>query len=948
MDIDASTEVGEIAQAFSDITTKLRDSQKNMAEQERLQKEMQVAKEIQQTLLPTEFPEVEGYELSSFYEAAKEVGGDYFDFVEVDKDTLGIVVADVSGKGVPGSLVMTMIRTALRTEARGVKSASEVLARVNDFVVNDMKKGMFVTLFYVIIDSKRRRLNYASAGHNPMILYRVSTKQTYYLNPRGFPIGISLPDKDLFRKSIESDTIQLAEDDILIVYTDGITEAMNPQRHLFGEERFLQVIRKNGNLRVEPFVTKLKDEIHSFTEGNIQNDDITLVAIREKTSAEKIELDRAKKAHQMILQGKSIREACEMAGVSIYAYYNKYKEVFENEGIDGYEVVDDAVRVEAKHLSIEEKTKIFDIIRLHPDYGAKRISEELDTERYDHTNISVSKIYEELVRSRLNTRELREAFVKSGGRKRRRFKPPGTPMLTLDGQIIMQRSRFESGLYSEPDELEEPSTKVSTKDEPAVPDKVLQKTKKVLPAGSEKEEALPKEKTTQKEMPGKAGLEERGGVVDISPTSKSLAEVDEDLLLTTPLEDLLQKEKTLKTVVEDETFFVDDNREIDLQGLDSFDYASSSDEDDLEEATAVSELEIEIDSRLFDKIDSEELDVARLIESNGGLEFPEQDQDETEPRHLEPTSEELVQEYSDFDMTEPSIEDVEIIEDEVVSDQIEPNGYDFGLELSEPFDEFLEIEEEQGLVSSEGEIDTRLSDKFVDELDSFLEETAIDVSGKETNWDINETEPLEDSGEPGPNEEDEHELSFAELMDFIDDESFSMSDNGEDSNITEEHKVMSETSNVISASSDREKESRVADQVSSNSGDLLTQDKENILCQQRIEQALRLYDSKDYIGAVKKAKDLVNLYPDLETAHTIVGNSYFRLEKYKQAAQAYEKAKELDPQDVTARENLGVVYANQGDLRAAIREWEKVLEIDPNRSDIYDSIARAKRFLGHN
>ena len=121
-----------------------------------------MAQEIQHTLLPASFPDIEGYEIASYYEAAKEVGGDYFDFVEVDRDTLGIVVADVSGKGVPGSLVMTMIRTALRTEARGNKNAADVLARVNDFVLNDMKRGMFVTIFYIILDSKNRTINYAA------------------------------------------------------------------------------------------------------------------------------------------------------------------------------------------------------------------------------------------------------------------------------------------------------------------------------------------------------------------------------------------------------------------------------------------------------------------------------------------------------------------------------------------------------------------------------------------------------------------------------------------------------------------------------------------------------------------------------------------------------------------------------------------------------------------
>lgn len=458
MDIDSSTEIGEIAKAFSEITTKFRQSQKNLVEQEQLQKEMQVAQEIQQTLLPTDFPELEGYEISSLYQAAKEVGGDYYDFVEVDKDTLGIVVADVSGKGVPGSLVMTMIRTALRTEARGMRDAAEVLARVNDFVVNDMKKGMFVTIFYVIIDSKRRRLNYASAGHNPMILYRPSVQKTYYLNPKGFPIGIQLAETDLFRSSIESDTIQLAEDDILILYTDGITEAMNGSRDLFGEERFLKSIREHGLLRVKPFVEKLQLEIESFTEGAVQYDDITLVSIKERTTQEKEELRRAKLAHKAILEGKNIRDACEESGITTYAYYNKYKKQFEEHGIENFEV-DEDVSVEAKHISIEDKTKIFDIIRNHPEFGAKRISEELNTEKYGMTQIGENKIYDELVRSRLNTRQLREAFVTRGDRSKRRMKQPGTPMLTLDGRVIIDRNEPEKSHRTAPRPVEPASRK---------------------------------------------------------------------------------------------------------------------------------------------------------------------------------------------------------------------------------------------------------------------------------------------------------------------------------------------------------------------------------------------------------------------------------------------------------------------------------------------------------
>ena len=179
LDIKGPKEIGAIAKAFNEITAKFRVAQESVVEQERMQKEMQVAQEIQHSLLPKNVPEIGGYDIASYYKAAKEVGGDYYDFVKVDEDTLGVVVADVSGKGVPGSLVMTMIRTALRMEARGNRLAADVMAKMNEFVTSDMKKGMFVTIFYVILDSRNRVISYASAGHNPMILYRAETEETF-------------------------------------------------------------------------------------------------------------------------------------------------------------------------------------------------------------------------------------------------------------------------------------------------------------------------------------------------------------------------------------------------------------------------------------------------------------------------------------------------------------------------------------------------------------------------------------------------------------------------------------------------------------------------------------------------------------------------------------------------------------------------------------------------
>ena len=162
-----------------------------------------------------------------------------------------------------------------------------------------------------------------------MILYRGNTQKSYYLNPRGFPIGINLPDRSLFRKSIESDKLQLREGDVLLIFTDGITEAMNPQRERFGDERFLSVIRKYGHLKVDPLVDKIRDEINIFTEGYAQSDDITLVAIREKMQVEDVLFNLRSRLMKMVdKEGKTVKEACRVVGVSTSTYY-KYKKRFQ-------------------------------------------------------------------------------------------------------------------------------------------------------------------------------------------------------------------------------------------------------------------------------------------------------------------------------------------------------------------------------------------------------------------------------------------------------------------------------------------------------------------------------------------------------------------------------------------------------------------------------------------
>ncbi len=979
VDIDSSTEIGAIAQAFSDVTEQLRKSQVDLAEQERLQQEMHIAKQIQQTLLPDDFPELEGYDLSSFYAAAKDVGGDFFDFVEVDKDTLGVAVADVSGKGVPGAFVMTMIRTALRSEARGVKDAAEVLAKVNEFVVNDMKKGMFVTLFYVIIDSKRRRLNFASAGHNPMILHRPSKNKTYYLNPRGFPIGISLPDNDLFRKSIQSDTIALAEDDILLVYTDGVTEAMNPKRRMFGEERFLRLIRECGKLAADDFVDSLKKDMNTFTEGSEQNDDITLVAIKEKMSAEHVEYDRAVRAYQSIQNGVGIKEACRDAGISTYSYYQKYKEKFDTEGIGFYNASEEVDQIEAKHLSIEEKNKIFDVIRRFPEYGAKRIAEELNTERYEFTELPVSRIYEELVRSRLNTKELREAFIQRGGKKKR-IKPPGTPMMTIDGEIIMNRQQYlEPEEDEEEDDVEdEPVTKSDTETTDKKSDAPAQEEK-----GDDMEElASPNvfaiDKTTLMTAPLEELFEKRSPEQDQDEFSKD----DESIEKQKPINDDDDEEDydELFGFVEEEAF-KDDSEDQDfsefekskesdrfdkltvvsdeqLREFDQDDYEDDKDElnqiednlynnnDDLEilsnyDAENDDDMEFDFSFQGIDQEDDDEDENQdEIFDLDTELEEPDEDS-ESEPvtEKQEPSDDQQEDDSEEF--KELLIDDDKIFElwasdssekNENNSNNNGKNGtqnselFSDEYEFADPFEEFLEIEDEFGLIGEDGDLDQDISDQLFNSENSFV---GFDDDDESPDYDGDELIGFEDENQDS-SDNDEH-VSFDDLVSVSSDEDEFFAQHDEDF----DRLIQDAISN----------DGEAKQHLSENLSDENKEKNQDDIIENELKDALVLYSESHFDEAIEKLNNLAERFPRDHRAHSLLGNAYFREKKFKQASSEYERVIDLDPLNEKACENLAIAYAKQGELEKAIHNWQRLLNLTPHRMDVRLSIQRAKAFL---
>jgi len=207
--------------------------------QERLKRDLQIARDIQQRLLPEKCPIVPGFEIAARGSSATEVGGDYYDFFWVDDERLGIVVADVSGKGVPAALTVAMMRSVFRTQARGNKDVRDVLTRVNEFMGQDLRRDMFITCVYGILEIPTKKFSWARAGHEPILVAHPEATIDV-LKPEGFALGVI--ESPTFEEMLEVQTVNLNPGDRLLIFTDGLTEAMNSEGEEFGMQRILQVM----------------------------------------------------------------------------------------------------------------------------------------------------------------------------------------------------------------------------------------------------------------------------------------------------------------------------------------------------------------------------------------------------------------------------------------------------------------------------------------------------------------------------------------------------------------------------------------------------------------------------------------------------------------------------------------------------------------------------------
>jgi serine phosphatase RsbU (regulator of sigma subunit)/predicted ester cyclase len=245
--------------------------QRERIERARIEQELQVARSIQQASLPKEVPTLEGWQISPFYQPAREVGGDFYDFLELKDGQLGLIVGDATGKGVPAALVMASTRSMLRAVAQGSESPGDVLRRVNDSLVTDIPPNMFVTCFYGVLDPKSGSLSYANAGHDLPYLHRNGDAEE--LRATGMPLGL-MPGMGYEEKQ----TI-LEAGEAALLYSDGLVEAHDPQGDMFGFPRLRALIAEHGEER--SLGDFLLGELYSFTGENWeQEDDITLLTLR--------------------------------------------------------------------------------------------------------------------------------------------------------------------------------------------------------------------------------------------------------------------------------------------------------------------------------------------------------------------------------------------------------------------------------------------------------------------------------------------------------------------------------------------------------------------------------------------------------------------------------------------------------------------------------------------
>lgn len=278
--LEGDDTLAELAEVINATIERLSENQQQRSDQERLIRELELARDLQHNLLPDSPPEYDGTRAAGICEPADFVGGDYFDFIPIDERRLGVVIADVSGKSLPGLMMMLVLRIILRSSAPRHQNALPTLCETNRLIADEMNQGSFITCIYMVYDNLNQTVEVVNAGHNPLQVYRYAEEKVETIKSRGRPLGLLPPDQ--FDSKLEPVRLRLSRGDCILAYTDGVTESMNERQEIFSEERLISVFTENARLAPEMLVKKIAESAHRFAGSSDQFDDMTVVALRSE------------------------------------------------------------------------------------------------------------------------------------------------------------------------------------------------------------------------------------------------------------------------------------------------------------------------------------------------------------------------------------------------------------------------------------------------------------------------------------------------------------------------------------------------------------------------------------------------------------------------------------------------------------------------------------------
>jgi hypothetical protein len=249
-----------------------------LAEKERMKRELEIARQVQLKFLPRGLPAIKGLDIAALCIPANEVGGDYYDFVKFGDHRLGVLVGDVSGKGILAAFYMTLTKGIVKSSIQENLSPAQALIRANQLFYENVDRGIFVSLVYGVFDLEKRTFTSARAGHNPILLLRHQEHDAMLVSPPGFALG--LEHGELFRRNIQEQTMVINSGDVFVFYTDGFTEAMNSQKDEFGEARVIECLANGANGSSQETITQVRHAVQRFAGSAPQHDDMTMVVVR--------------------------------------------------------------------------------------------------------------------------------------------------------------------------------------------------------------------------------------------------------------------------------------------------------------------------------------------------------------------------------------------------------------------------------------------------------------------------------------------------------------------------------------------------------------------------------------------------------------------------------------------------------------------------------------------